>query len=147
MSERFRLVKIFEPDPNLMVCRFDSAGTDVPDGFTPLHVVCQRGNMAVLKILLRDAITPSSLVNTWVRDLQGRTPLHFAVANDHLEVCAVLRDVMKHQHPRSKHGAVIVDPVGVNAPIDLTGSTPLGWAGAKDDCSTYVFTSGFKVAG
>ena len=108
-----RLSNTIAADPSLAVCRFDSAGTGVPDGFTPMHVAASLGNIHIVSILIACPSQPS----TWVRDLQGRTPLHLAVAYGKVEMCHVLREAMAAE----RH-----DPIGLNAPMDLTGSTADG---------------------
>ena len=87
------------------------------DGFTPLHIAAQFGNLKALKILLE-----VEGVSAWIRDLQGRTPLHIAAGKGHEEVCAFLR----HRMANEGHGRQ--DPVGEHAPVDLAGSTPAGYA-------------------
>ena len=103
-------------DPSLATCRthFGNLG---PDGYTPLHVAAYFNNMKALRILL-----DVDGVSAWIRDVQGRTPLHIAAGRGHEEVCAFLRQRMASEGNGRK------DPVGVNAPVDLAGSTPAGWA-------------------
>ena len=55
-----RLFQTFTADPKLASCRFDSAGTGVPDGFTPLHVAASIGNISVIKMLISLSSDPSS---------------------------------------------------------------------------------------
>lgn len=107
----------------------------------------------------------------WGVDLQGKTPLHHAVAKRNLEACRVLRDAMRQRGPKKtglrletghlkkatnvsisgtpnlKEGRPEadtvdcgVDPVGPNAPVDLTGSTPLGLISGKG--YTQIFRAG-----
>lgn len=51
-----------------------------------------------------------------------------AVTNGHVEIASVLRQAMKTENRGTPEAPVYIDPVGENAPIDLTGNTPLGWA-------------------
>ena len=87
------------------------------DGFTPLHIAAQFNNIKALKILLE-----VEGVSAWIRDLQGRTPLHIAAGRGHEEACVFLRQRMANE------GQGKQDPVGEHAPIDLAGSTPAGYA-------------------
>lgn len=49
---------------------------------------------------------------------QGRTPLHIAADAGKLEACRLLKQAMiRHDQP----------PVGPNAPVDLSGLTPVAW--------------------
>jgi ankyrin repeat protein len=53
--------------------------------------------------------------------MQGRTPLHLAAEKGRVECAEYLREQMRAER-------VNRDPVGVHAPVDLAGTTPLGWA-------------------
>lgn len=118
--EHEKLRAIITADSSLGSCRFNSLGEYVPDGFTPLHLAASLGNNSTLSILLE---CPG--VSAWCRDLQGRTPLHIAVKHGKVDTCELLRKRMEEER---------YDPVGVNAPVDLTGNTPLGWAGMGTSC-------------
>jgi serine/threonine protein phosphatase PrpC/ankyrin repeat protein len=102
-------------DPTLATCRtnFDKLA---PDGYTPLHVAAKFGNIPALKVLFE-----VEGVSAWIRDLQGRTPLHIAAGKGKEECCSYLRKKMASEPGK-------FDPVGVNAPIDLGGYTPAGYA-------------------
>ena len=56
------------------------------------------------------------------RDMQGRTALHIASEQGHIPIVQLLKAKMKERHPQN------LCPVGEDAPTDLTGRTPLGWA-------------------
>ena len=82
----------------------------------PCYVAASSNNLTVLTLLLA---APGA--TAWVRDLQGRTPLHCAaeaVKSDNIEVCKALRQKMVEERPGH-------DPVGQTAPVDWLG-TPLG---------------------
>jgi ankyrin repeat protein len=104
-------------DPSLALSR--TAGSDLfgigfNDGFTPLHAAAFYGHCDVIALLLEH-----DRVNAWVRDLQGKTPLHIAAERGHAAACQHLREAMK-----AHSGGV--DPVGTDAPLDLSGRTPMG---------------------
>jgi len=82
-------------------------------GSTPLHYAASKGVLIVLAILIDEYN-----VSAWSRDLQGRTPLHFAAEYGHKEACEILRKAMQ------KETGVL--PIGPCAPTDLVGNTPLG---------------------
>lgn len=72
-----RVKQVLNADPRLGVCRFDLAGTGVPDGFTPLHVLASNGNIYLLKIFLeigvqKSGINGKSVISPWTVDLQGK---------------------------------------------------------------------------
>lgn len=52
----------------------------------------------------------------WVRDLQGRTPLHLAAERGQVDACQFLREAMRREGPLYR------DPIGEDAPIDLAVS-------------------------
>jgi len=75
-----RVKQVLNADPKLGVCRFDLAGTGVPDGFTPLHVLSSNGNLYLLKIFIEIGLQQSislglgvgkPLISAWTVDLQG----------------------------------------------------------------------------
>lgn len=107
------LRRLLEFDPSLATCRanFDKLG---PDGHTPVHIAAHFNNITALTILFE-----VEGVSAWIRDVQGRTPLHIAAGRGHDNACQFLRERMASERR---------DPVGVHAPVDLAGSTPAGWA-------------------
>jgi len=64
-------------------------------------------------------------VSAWDRDIRGRTALHFAAEMGHGSTCALLRSRMRAETNNQ------CDPVGADAPLDLSGSTPLGAAACR----------------
>lgn len=112
-----RLRVLLTKDASLATCRTAGAnlyGTAFNDGFTPLHAAAYHGQCDAIQILF-----DFPRVNAWVRDLQGKTPLHIAAELGHAEACKLLRARMMHQ----SNG---IDPVGADAPLDLSGRTPMG---------------------
>ena len=53
------------------------------------------------------------------------TPLHIAAGEGHNDACDFLRKKMQEQSDRR------VDPIGIDAPVDLNGTTPVGWAAVR----------------
>eukprot|EP00606_Chrysophyceae_sp_TOSAG23-5_P000495 GSChrysophyteH2.ASY1.ANO1.909.1 assembled CDS len=112
-----RLERMLSSRPELVHTRLIELGNFGNDGQTPIHVAAANGNLAVLQVLLA-----SQNASVWIRDLQGRTPLHCATENvgaENYEVCKILRLAMYEERPDQ-------DPVGDCAPLDLAGRTPLG---------------------
>jgi serine/threonine protein phosphatase PrpC len=105
-------------DPRLPVTRLVGVGNLACEGQTPLHLAASVGATAAIRLFLELGERPA--VSVWVRDLQGRTPLHVAAEFGQLETCRLLRELMKTEG--------LPDPVGQHAPVDLGGTTPLGWA-------------------
>jgi serine/threonine protein phosphatase PrpC len=108
-------------NPCLPVARIVDYGA--LEGQTPLHFAASGGCNAAIELMVSLG-APPPFVSVWVRDLQGRTPLHLAAENGHVETCLLLRRLMKEE----RGGDIYQDPVGVCAPMDLGGNTPLGWA-------------------
>lgn len=138
LAEELRNMLISEPEfANCRSCGVLSQYA--VDGSTPLHCAAKWGNLEVVKMLLslkKSTESQERLVDVWARDLQGRVPLHLAAENEHEAICRVLMNAMTEEEPsiapspsplRSKPRSV----VGVAAPVDLTGTTPLGWASRK----------------
>ena len=135
-----KVKKMLKKDPSLAYARASNMGNLVPDGFTPLHAAAFFGNYEVATILIEfsvdenedassesghgeDAISTVNVmhpVDLDARDVQGRTALHIASVQGHVNVVQLLMQKMKERNG--------VQPFGENAPTDLTGRTPLGWA-------------------
>lgn len=81
-----------------------------------IHIATFYGYIDVLKLFKEKCQCFSS----WVIDLQGRTPLHIAAEKNNIEMCIYLKKLMKEERN--------IDPVGSLAPVDLSGTTPIGWA-------------------
>ena len=106
--------KLLTFDPRLAMARTTEMGALAVDGQTLLHVAASFGNVDALKLM----VAQGQDVSLWVRDLQGRTPLHVAAQKGHESTCAYLREAMKLEKQR--------DPVGEDAPTDLAvGDFPL----------------------
>ena len=138
-----KVKKMLRNDPSLAKARASNMGNLVPNGFTPLHAAASSGNADVAKILIDfkveeegggggggetypgdgdDATTkkyhyPVELDET---DVLGRTALHVASEQGHVGMVRLLKQKMTERNG--------LEPLGENAPIDLTGRTPLGWA-------------------
>lgn len=149
-------------DPTLPLTRLYDLSALAEDGQTPLHIAAKFGAHQAIKLFAEmsqeaanaavaaataavhegeeksevqeGSVNPSAAAATsipsivfsvWVRDLQGRTPLHLAAEHGQIETCKLLRELMKQERPDQ-------DPVGINAPVDMGGTTPLGWA--KKSC-------------
>lgn len=117
-------------NPRLFRARAAGLGM-VPDGFAPLHCCANAGNLDGIRILLElgglQSRTGDNEANeeapprlsTNDRCLQGRTALHIAAERGYLDIVTYLRDIE------------VVCPIGEDAPVDLIGRTPLGWAAAS----------------
>eukprot|EP00752_Nemacystus_decipiens_P018590 g16668.t1 len=106
-------------DPALATLRYVNKSAFPMDGWTPLHAAAARGHLDFVEVLLsRPEVSP------WSVDLQGRTPLALAAAGGHLELCLLLKARMEQESRDSI--------VGINAPVDLSGRTPLAWSVKAD---------------
>ena len=115
-------------------CGLDFVGfTSGYDGATPLHCAAKFTSVEAVTFLLQQPT-----VSAWARDLQGRTPLHLAASNQQNNesdeqksvesICMMLREKMIQESS--------IDPVGEHAPVDATGTTPLGWSTKKDNTNS-----------
>eukprot|EP01083_Nonionella_stella_P182150 654542_1 len=88
-----------------------SVNDKISHDITALHLACERGHISVVRVLLKNQCEPcpSELFNL-------DSPLHYAAANDHSEICALL---VEEGH------------VNVNVQ-NRTGDTPLHVAVAND---------------
>ena len=149
-----RIKKMLKKDTSLANCRASKMGYLVPDGFTPLHAAALHGNYEVAAILIdleyiyddddekkkknsnhnnngkHNSNHESRHEETFVisldaRDVQGRTALHIASEQGHLNLVKLLKTKMLERNNEL--------PIGENAPIDLTGRTPLGWAAMSSE--------------
>jgi len=123
--------KLLQKNPNLATSFSTDMKTLVPDGFTPLHAAASAGNMEAAIVLLDFEIPDANVepkmkkvVSLQTTDLQGRQPLHIASQHGHTKLVSLLRNRLKEE----LNG---VDPIGSQAPLDLSGRTPLGWACAS----------------
>lgn len=145
-----KMKKLLQKNHSLATSYSTEMGTLVPDGFTPLHAAVRAGNVEAATVLVNFEVpekteeTNSSektsttatddvpqnppkmkkLVSLQTTDLQGRQPLHIASKYGHTELVSLLRQCLKEELDG-------IDPTGLQAPIDLTGRTPLGWACAS----------------
>ena len=103
-----RLKRLIQQDPALITARASHFGNLVPDGYTPLMAAAAANHVVAAKIILEEA--PEAVLEV---DLQGRTALHIAAELG----CMGMVDLLKTMHPE-----------GPDAPVDLTGHTPLGRA-------------------
>ena len=147
-----KVKKMLRKDPSLVNARASNMGNLVQNGYTPLHAACSVGNYDVALILIDFTISEENQagavtdvdagtegldldtendenkenpklihpVDLDARDVQGRTALHIASVHGHIPIVQLLKEKMMERSG--------VEPIGGNAPTDLTGRTPLGWA-------------------
>lgn len=123
-----KVTKMLRKDPSLAMARASNMGNLVQNGFTPLHAAASAGNVEVAKILIDftdekkvgDADTTYHPVELDATDVVGRTALHVASEQGQMTMIRLLKDKMTERCG--------LEPIGENAPADLTGRTPLGWA-------------------
>jgi serine/threonine protein phosphatase PrpC len=108
-----------ENDPSLSVCRLADMGGLATDGFTPLHLAAQYDNLDALEVLvsfsqLHFASSESATASQdgiglrqcvcWMRDLQGRTPLHIAAMHNSVKAATWLRRQMRIERAQFSAG-------------------------------------------
>jgi len=103
-------------NPELLHSRAYSFNEVAKDGWSLFHAAAASSNLEALQMLCELRLS------SWVRDCQGKTPLHIAAENGCVEACKFLKETMKLEGP---------SPVGIHAPTDLSGRTPLAWSGQK----------------
>ncbi len=123
-----RVKKMLRKDPSLATARASNMGNLVPNGFTPLHAASFAGNKEVAEILINfeieekdgQKVTKYHPVDLYETDVLGRTALHVASEQGQIDLVRLLVEKMTERNGLA--------PLGENAPIDLSGRTPLGWA-------------------
>ena len=106
-------------DETLLRARATRCGPKVYDGASVLHAAAFHGQLHVIEAVL--AIEESPL-DPWTLDTAGRTALHVAAERGHVGCCDALRKAMSASQD---------DPVGENAPMDMSGRTPCAWAAER----------------
>ncbi len=166
-----KVSKMLKKDPSLVNCRASKMGNLVPDGFTPLHAAAYVGNYEVALILIdlcnNNTTTNNNKLNTAnsndgsnkeettikedilekkeyvvsldARDVQGRTALHIASEHGHVRLVQLLKTKMSERNPEG------VLPIGENAPIDLTGRTPLGCAATSREAMACRYRDELRI--
>lgn len=131
LSEKLcqRLRRLLENDISLINVRASHLGNLVPDGYTPLMAAASVNHVAAAKVILD--VCPEATQDV---DLQGRTSLHIAAEL----ACMDMVDLLLPLHAEGK-----------DAPVDLTGHTPLGRAvtsksakGLKSQLQQKLFSPG-----
>lgn len=115
-----QFIKFLEWDPLLPNCRLSADMGIRSDGQTPLHAAASYGNIQALELCLKFG----RKVSLFVRDMQGRTPLHIAAMAGQEQTCRFLLFSMEKERRTL--------PVGIYAPVDLMGDTPLGLAKQRE---------------
>ena len=123
-------------------------GTVATDGFSPIHAAAYAGNLPVVELLIQ--FQPKVV---HIFDVQGRTALYIASERGHVDIVTLLKHTMSitpkqeqlHQqqqeegqvddetstsihHTHDHKDTTMKLPIGNDAPVDLSGRTPLAWA-------------------
>jgi len=144
-----RMRKKLARDPALAQARATDMDNLVYDGATPLHACAMAGNRVGALLLLgldvdrtyaeeeeeeeeeaggeKMAVPADRVILLSLLDLQGRTPLHVAAQKGQIQLVRLLKAAMTAANPEG------VAPIGPDAPTDLSGRTPLGWAVTSRD--------------
>jgi hypothetical protein len=107
-----RLEKYVNNHPDVIHARYVGMITTIPKSFTLLHSAASCGNTKVVELLIKAG---ADVIAT---DCFGQTALHMAAQNGHLDAVLLLKEAVQQK--------IHANPVGVNAPVDLSGCTPLG---------------------
>jgi protein phosphatase 1B len=135
-------------DPSLLRARSTNEGEESMDGWTPMHTVASKGNVQLLSVLIeldkaeREAAVAKNNKSSVLcyeslldlKDTRGRTALHIACTKGRVDCARLLKEAM--QAYSSSDDAY--NPVGSNAPVDLSGRTPIGWAAAEAERDSSV---------
>ena len=100
------VLDILDKFPGMLFCRYT-------DSFTPLHAAAAGGQDEVVRLLIAKG------ANAFACDNQGRLPLHTAAEALSETCCRILMQEMERVTKKQ--------PVGPDAPLDLTGVSPAGW--------------------
>lgn len=122
-----KLRKMLKKDPSLATARASNMFELADNGYTALMCAANAGNLGVVELLVNFTISdednsesPVYPVDLNATDFQGATALHIASKKGHVEVAKFLRETMTVRNG--------VDPIGPNAPVDVAGKTPYGYA-------------------
>lgn len=122
-----KLRKMLKKDPSLATARASNMFELADNGYTALMCAANAGNLGVVELLVNfttsdedSSGSPIYPVDLNATDFQGATALHIASKKGHVEVAKFLRETMTIRNG--------IDPIGPNAPIDVAGKTPYGYA-------------------
>jgi len=117
-------------NPSLASSRAAHMLNIAPDGFTLLHTCAASNNVILAEFLLnlKSSDCNLNIISVLTPDLQGRTALHVACEKGHVEMARLLK-----RHLTEELGDL--PPIGEDAPVDLIGRTPLGWAMTSREAS------------
>uniref|UniRef100_A0A7S4QHM4 PPM-type phosphatase domain-containing protein n=2 Tax=Ditylum brightwellii TaxID=49249 RepID=A0A7S4QHM4_9STRA len=147
-----RLTKLLKKnDYEHLDARSVGMGHLLPDGFTPLHAAAYAGNIKVVQLFMEEFMDSGEggkqLMELDARDLQGRTALHISAEKGHVDVVKLLKQAMttspntisSHVNTTAPQKNSPMGPVGPDAPVDLTGRTPLAYAATSKEASKHRF--------